>query len=246
MTASATHVFNPRNADMIEEAFERCGVAPVDLNSNHIRSALRSANLVLTDWQNYGYNEYTLVKISQAMTQGDADFTLPAGGYDIFHATFKDGSNGHEREIYPISRSDYNALHDKTQQGEPDRYFVDRSTFTGEDPASTVYLYQTPDSSSDTLEIWYLRKQYDAGTLQNNLDMSPAFYEAFTCGLAFHLSRKFAPERRDTLGKDYLGAAYQAPRIIHPGGALGFALMQNRDTADAVFKVSFDRRRGGR
>lgn len=245
MAVSGTHAFNPQLVDQIDEAFERCGIDPADLQSRHIRSAIRSANLTLTDWQNFGYSEYQLVKLSQSLTSGDNDFTLPAGAYDIFHATLKQ-SDGTEREIYPISRSEYNALHKKTQEGEPDRYFVDRSTFTGADPSSTVYLFRTPDDSTESLEIWYLRKQYDAGDPQSTLDMSPGFYEAFACGLAYHLSRKFAPERQERLGRDYLGRYYDSPDRGDPGGAMGRALDQNRETADLVMRVRFDRHRGRR
>ena len=244
MAVSGTHAFNPQLVDHIDEAFERCGIDPDDLKARHIRSALRSANLTLTDWQNFGYSEYQLVQTSETLTQGDPDFLLPVGGYDIFHATVK--RDGTEREVYPISRSDYNALHKKTIQGQPDRYFVDRSTFTGADPRSTVTLYQTPDTTGDTIEYWYLRKQFDAGDPQDNLDMSPAFYEAFACGLAFHLSRKFAPERQQQLGRDYLGRFYDDQTVSNPGGAMGRALAQNRETADAVLRVSFDRFRGRR
>lgn len=245
MAVSGTFAFNPQLIDQIDEAFERCGIDPADLQSRHIRSAIRSANLTLSDWQNFGYNEYALVKDSQSLSVGDNDFTLPAGGYDIFHATLKN-SDGTEREIYPISRTDYNALHNKTQQGEPDRYFVDRSTFTGANPASTVFLFRTPDDATDTIEFYYIRKQYDAGDPQSNLDMSPEFYEAFAAGLAFHLSIKFEPDRTDRLGHLYLGQYYKNPDRSEPGGALGRALTANRETADAVFRVRFDRHRGRR
>lgn len=244
MAVSATHSFNPQLVDQIDEAFERCGIDPADLKGRHIRSAIRSANLTLTDWQNFGYSEYQLVFATHDVTQGVETFTLPAGGYDIFHATIKRDDG--EREVYPISRSDYNALHRKITQGQPDRYFVDRSTFVGADPASTVTLYQTPDRTGDQIRYWYMRKQFDAGDPQNTLDMSPAFYEAFACGLAYHLSRKFAPDRQERLGRDYLGRYYDEPDVSNPGGAMGRALAQNRETSDAVLRVSFDRFRGRR
>lgn len=245
MATSGTHTFYPEQADHIEEAFERCGIAPRDLQSDHLRSAIRSANLTLTDWQNWGYNEWNLVFASQTLTAGTATFTLPSGGFDIFHATLKN-SDGTEREIYPISRTDYNALANKTSQGEPDRYFVDRSVFTGSNPKSTVYLYETPDDSTDTIEMWYMRKQQDAGYMQDNLDMSPAFYEAFAAGLAYHMSFKFAPDRTDRLGQYYLGSAYRDDGVSAPGGVLGRALMQNRETSDLVMRVRFGRFRGRR
>lgn len=128
MAVSGTYAFNPQLADHIDEAFERCGIDPAELKARHIRSAVRSANLVFSDWQNFGYKQYTLAFVSQALTAGTNTFQLPVGGIDIFHATLKRSSK--ETEVYPISRSDYNGLYDKTVQGRPDRYFVDRGSFT--------------------------------------------------------------------------------------------------------------------
>lgn len=244
MTTSGTFTFDPQIIDYIDEAFERCGIDPADLKARHMRSAIRSANLTLSDWQNFGYKQHTLVKITQALTAGTASFTLPAGGLDIFHATLKRDTR--ESEMYGISRSDYNALHDKTLQGRPDRYFVDRGTFTGANPASTVFLWQAPENSTDTIELWYIRATMDAGDPSATSDMSPNYYEAFACGLAFHLCRKFAPDRRKALKGDYLGEDYDDRANSIPGGAMGRAITEDRDTGDAILRVKFGRRGRGR
>lgn len=237
MTSSATYAFNPKLADHIDEAFERCGIDPAELKARHIRSAIRSANLVFGDWQNFGYKQHTLASRTQTLTAADTSFTLPTGGLDIFHATLK--RSGRETEMYPISRSDYNALTNKTAQGRPDRYFVDRGTFLGDTPASTVYIYQAAENATDTIELWYIRKQQDAGGLSNTLDITPAYQEAFACGMAFHLCRKYAPSRRRALKGDYLGENYDEYKNSWPGGAMGRALAEDRDTGDAILRVRF-------
>jgi len=245
MATSGTFLFNPQLADQIDEAFERCGIDPADLKARHVRSAVRSANLVFSEWQNFGYKQYALEFVSQAITSvGQTTFQLPVGGLDIFHATLK--REGRESEMYPIARSDYNALHDKTLTGRPDRYFVDRGDFVGDDPRSTVFLWQAAERTSDTIEMWYIRKQEDAGAPMNTLDMSPNYFEAFASGMAFHLSRKYAPDRRRELKGDYLGENYDEYKNSMPGGSLGLALAEDRDTGDAVLRVRFDRYRGRR
>lgn len=244
MAKSGTYAFNPDLASHIDEAFERCGIDPAELKARHIRSAIRSANLVFGDWQNFGHKQHTLASKTQTLTQGDITFTLPTGGIDIFHATLK--REGRETEMYPISRSDYNALHDKVLEGRPDRYFVDRGTFSGDAPASTVFLWQTPENSTDTIQIWYIRKQQDAGQMNNTLDITPNYQEAFACGLAFHLCRKYAPSRRKALKGDYLGENYDEYKNSWPGGAMGRAIAEDRDTGDAILRVRFDRYRGRR
>ena len=244
MATSGTFAFNPKFAEHIDEAFERCGIDPAELKARHIRSAKRSANLMMKDWQNFGLKQHALEFVSQPLTAGTGTFVLPTGGVDIFHATLK--RDGRETEMYPISRSDYNALHDKSLQGRPDRYFVDKSTFTGDAPASTVYLWQVPENSTDTIELWYVRTLEDVGDPMNTLDLPAAYQEAFSAGMAFMLSKKFAPERAQLLRADYLGAGYDEFKNSIPGGALGRALAEDRDSSDAVMRVRFDRYRGRR
>jgi hypothetical protein len=244
MARSGTYVFNPQLADHIDEAFESCGIDPAELKARHIRSAIRSSNLMLADWQNFGSKQFTLGFQSQSLTAGINTFTLPLGGVDIYHATLKRDSR--ETEIYAISRSDYNSLHDKTLTGRPDRYFVDRSTFIGDSPASTVYLWQSPENSTDTIEFWYVRKHQDAGAMSNTLDLSSNYQMAFSLGLGYHLSMKFAPGRSKSLRDAYLGRNYDEYRNSSPGGALGRALSEDRDTGDAILRVDFTRGRGRR
>lgn len=244
MAASGTYGFNPQLADHIDEAFERCGIDPVELKARHVRSAIRSANLMFVDWQNFGYKQYTMEFLSQPVVTGVNTFQLPVGGFDIFHATLKRA--GRESEMYPISRSDYNALHDKTLTGRPDRYFVDRGDFTTDVQQATVYMWQSPENSTDTIEMWYLRRQQDAGVPSDTLDLSPNYQEAFACGMAHALARKFSPDRVRDLKDDYLGENYDEYKNSAPGGALGRALAEDRDTGDTVLRVRFDRYRGRR
>ena len=243
MASSGTFAFNPELADHIDEAFERCGIDPSDLKARHLRSAIRSANFVFAEWQTFGYKQHSLAFKSQTMTKADQSFNLPVGGYDIFHATLK--RLGRETEMYPISRSDYNAITDKTVKGRPDRYFVDRGSFT---PASgaQVFIWQAAENSTDTFEIWYMRTQEDAGDPSNTLDMPPLYQEAFACGMAYHLCRKYAPQRRKALKADYLGERYDEYKNSRPAGAMGRALTEDRDTGDAILRVRFDRYRGRR
>jgi len=250
MATTGTHGFNPALVEMIDEGFERCGVSSSDLRGDHVRSAIRSANLMSTDWQNFGYNEWQLYNIPNAsVSAGTSAFSGPNGAYDIFHASIADNANLESvREIYPISRSDYNALANRLATGTPDRYFVDRSQFIHAgtvNPRALIYLYQVPNKTY-YMNIWYIRKQMDVGDPQNTLDMSPGFYEAFASGMAYFLSVKFAPDRSDKLGIAYYGERFYKTGEGTPGGALGRALIQNRETSDAVFRVDFSRHRGRR
>lgn len=249
MAASGTYTFNPEFADLVDEALERCEIDPADIGGRHIRSIARSAELMFADWTNRGATQWKMVKYSLTLVQGTASYALPSGAFDVFHATFKT-SDAKEREMYPISRSDYNALHDKTIQGQTDRFFVDRSTFIGADPASTVYLWQVPNAAAatGTMEMWYIRRGQDIGqaTSGATLDLPYHWTEAFTAGLAYNISRKFAKQHTEELLKDYLGEDKGRRDSHMPGGALGRAMDGDREQAPATFRVRFDRRSGRR
>ena len=241
MATSTTYNFNPDLADHIEEACERCGIDPTDLGGRHVRSIVRSANLMMRYWETLNLQTWNLYSQSQVLVEGTGNFTLPQGGYDIFHATLK--RLGRESEMYPISRTDYNALHDKSQKGRPDRYFTDRSGFHSASAASKVFLYLVPENSTDTIEMWYMRTPRDLDVSNLNVDMpiSPFWGEAFASGLSFHLSMKYAPERTQTIKDWYLGEGYNSIRNSFPGGCLGSAMRHDRELADSVFRVRTDR-----
>ena len=58
MATSGTYAFNLDLGDIIEEAYERCGI---ELRSGFdYRTARRSLNLLMLDWQNRGLNLWTV------------------------------------------------------------------------------------------------------------------------------------------------------------------------------------------
>lgn len=248
---SDTYKFLPDLAQYIDAAFNRCGIDPADLNERHVRTACFESNLMLKDWVNTGYREFSLEQYSLPLVKGQAEYDLPNGGYDIFHAVLK--RDGYESEMYPISRSDYNALTKKTNEGRPDRYFVDRSNYTTAtagsnfEPFSKVYLWQTPENSTDTIEMWYMRQAADQDEAFRAPDISPMFANAFADGLAFHLSTIYAPDRRDMLGRAYRGQGYDENLAVYQyGGSFGRAVAADRETADTVLRVRMDHYRGRR
>lgn len=191
MPSTGTYLFHPELAELVDEAFEQAGVDPAKLTARHIRSAARSANLMMGTWFNDGYKQWTLGFVTESVIASQATFQLPIGGWDIFHAAIE-LSGGSRIELGAISRSDFNAIHLPTQEGLPDRYFVDKSGFLGADPRSTVSLYQVPDGAYD-IHVWYIRRTEDIGSLSNTLDLPWHWQEAFAVGLASRLADKFPP-----------------------------------------------------
>ena len=76
MTTSGTTSFDLSIDDLIEEAFERCGIR--GMNGYQLKSARRSLNLLFLDWANRGLNLWTIEQATYAIThQRD----IPGYGY---------------------------------------------------------------------------------------------------------------------------------------------------------------------
>jgi hypothetical protein len=74
MTTSGTTDFDLSIDDVVEEAFERCGMRMT--SGYQLTSARRSLNLVFLDWANRGLNLWTIEQQTYALTAGVADITL--------------------------------------------------------------------------------------------------------------------------------------------------------------------------
>jgi hypothetical protein len=92
--------------------------------------------------------------------------------------------------FFPISRNDYAAIPNKTQQGRPTSLWFDRLV------SPTVTIWPVPDGNGP-YELHY----YKAGQIQDlsaiygqNPDMPFRFLEAFCAGVSAHLAMKWAPQ----------------------------------------------------
>jgi hypothetical protein len=75
VTTSGTNAFNLDLNDIIEEAFERCGVE-VRTGYEH-RTARRSLNLLTIEWANRGINLWTIEQGSIPLVQGQGTLANP-------------------------------------------------------------------------------------------------------------------------------------------------------------------------
>ena len=91
--------------------------------------------------------------------------------------------------IITEARCEYLNLPIKTQKGRPTQYYFDRQI------TPKIFLWPTPENSTDTLEYFYVRRIQDADTLQNTSDVPFRFLPCMVAGLSYYLSIKRAPER---------------------------------------------------
>ena len=84
MATSGTYTFNLDLADAMEEAFERAGR---ELRSGYdYRTARRSLNLLMLEWQNRGLNLWTVRDGTKALTAGTSSYALDSDILDIVEA----------------------------------------------------------------------------------------------------------------------------------------------------------------
>tara|TARA_Y100000385_G_scaffold289920_1_gene361009 strand:- start:1823 stop:2488 length:666 start_codon:yes stop_codon:yes gene_type:complete len=193
MATSGSRDFNLDVGEIIEEAYERCGI---EVRTGYdAKTARRSLNLMFADWANRGINLWTVKEGTVTLTQGQATETLATSVVDVLEVVLRRG--GTDYEIERISRGEYVTLPNKTTQGRPSQYWLNKQI------APIINLWATPENSTDQLIYYYLQRIEDADALVNTTDMPFRFYPCMVAGLAYYIAMKRTPERIQLLKAVY-------------------------------------------
>jgi len=193
MATSGSRDFNLDVAEIIEEAYERCGL---EMRTGYdTKTARRSLNLMFSEWTNRGLNLWTVAQGTITTTAGTATYTLDASAADILEVVLR--RDGTDYELERISRGDYLYMPNKSDRGRPSQFYYDRQI----EPVLT--LWQTPENSTDQVIYYYVQRLQDADSLTNTADMPYRFLPCMVSGLAYYLSVKRAPERVGLLKQIY-------------------------------------------
>ena len=100
-------------------------------------------------------------------------------------------SSSVDTPLSKINRSTYQGLSNKTSEGTPTQYFVQRFI-----DKVTVTLYLTPGSSQagHKVNYYYVKRIQDVGDYTNATDVPYRFVPCMASGLSYYLSQKFKPE----------------------------------------------------
>ena len=193
MATSGSTNFDIDVAEIIEEAYERCGL---EVRTGYdAKTARRSLNLMFADWANRGLNLWTVKQGTQALTQGTATYTLTADVTDILEVVLR--RSGVDYELTRMSRGEYLNLPNKSTQGRPSQFFYNRQV------TPEITLWATPENSTDSLVYYYVKRIEDADTLANTTDAPFRFLPCMVSGLAYYLAVKSAPDRVQLLKAIY-------------------------------------------
>ena len=193
MATSGSRDFNLDVGEIIEEAYERCGL---EVRTGYdARTARRSLNLMFADWANRGINMWTVEQGTITLTQGQATETLLPDVVDVLEIVLRRDNTDYE--VQRISRGDYVTLPNKTTQGRPSQFWFNRQI------NPVINLWAVPENSTDQIIYYYVQRIEDADNLVNTTDMTFRFYPCMVAGLAYYLAMKRAPERLQLLKSVY-------------------------------------------
>ena len=195
MATSGTYTFNLDLGDIVEEAFERAGL--VVRSGYDYRTARRSLDMLMLEWQNRGLNLWTVQEGTTSITAGTSRYALSADILDIIEAFVRTDAGSTTQQVdQPLSRisvSQYAHLSNKLTQAKPLQYWLEK------DPGAIAFnLWPVPDDNETyTLVYYYMQRVEDAGAVaSNNMDVPSRWLPALVAGLAYHIAIK-KPEVSD-------------------------------------------------
>jgi len=222
-------------SDIVEESYERIGITGV--SGHQLKSARRSLNILFQEWANRGLHYWEVANNSITLVDGQATYTMfrstadgtsdataVYGVDDILEASYRNSNV--DTPLTKISRSQYQAFSNKTSEGTPSQYFVQRFI-----DKITITLYLTPGSTEagNFLNYYYVKRIQDAGAYSNEADVPYRFVPCMTAGLAYYLSIKNAPDRVQMLKMLYedelqralqedgsSSSTYISPKVYYP------------------------------
>jgi len=196
MATSGTTAFDLNIDEIVEEAYNRCGIN--GMSGYDLKRARRNLNILFSEWGNRGVHLWKVELQTQALAAGTISYTVPTSVSDVLEAYISTSSgttsSTNDISLTKIDRSAYAALPNKGSTGQPSQYFVDRQT------TPIINLYVAPDASTYThLKYYTINRIEDAGAYTNQADVAYRFIPCMISGLAYYLSFLKNPQSTSSL-----------------------------------------------
>jgi len=182
MATSGTYDFNMDIDEVIQEALEMIGGEQT--LGHEPKSARRSINLLLQDWQNRGVMLWTANTSAVTLVTSVTTFTLASSTIDVLEAVHNRDNT--DIQLERISMQEYLKIPNKGQTGRTTQYAVRH-----ERGNPVVHLWPLPENNTDQikLEIVSYMEDVNKSAIQN-ADISRRFLPCLTSGLAYYMSMK--------------------------------------------------------
>lgn len=209
MTSSGTTSFSPSIGELTLYAFGLCGIRRSEITQQHMVDARMAANLMLGAWGNSTPNLWKVSETVQTLIQGIATYNVASSVImvlDAFIRTNAGTDSQDDRIIWPISRTEYASMPDKTIQAPPTVFWFDRLL------SPTITMWQVPDGEGPyELHYYAVTQIFDANMPNGETpDLPGRWLDAFAWGLSARLSVLYAPDRAvalDAKAKESLSIA---------------------------------------
>ena len=223
MAQSGTFNFNLDIDEVIQEATEMIGGEQT--LGHEPKSARRSINLMLNDWQNRGVLLWSTFTTAVTVATSTTTYALDSSVNDALFVTYKETSSAVETKLERISFEEYHVIPNKDQKGRPTQYAVKKDISN-----PTIHLYPIPDNTTDILQIEGIRQVEDINkSAEQNADAPVRFLPALTCGLAYYLSMKRPGIPMDRI--QMLKANYEE-KLMH-------AMEEDRERANLLIRPKY-------
>lgn len=194
--------FDLNRTGLLRVAYQLCGLVPAgeDPDSNQLSQGTDFLDLVLKDMQNYGIMLRKLERTTVTLTSGTASYSLASSTLDVDPMTaYVSDGNGTDLPMRMISRGQYMALTDKTTQGQPTQYYVEKAA------TIAVYLYPVPDSEWVSMTLPRVVVIDDMSSADTVTGLQAKYLKAITFGVCQLLSYSSGfPAKAAQYGKDFL------------------------------------------
>jgi hypothetical protein len=193
---SGTYNYAPTLGELTLYAFNLCGIRPAELVQQHMASAVTAANLMQSRWATRGVNLWQVAPFTVPFVQGTATYAVPANVIVILDLYISTGSGVTEtdRYILPISRTEYATYANKQNQGVSTTYWFDRLL------SGNITFWPVPDGTYQTFTYYAVQQLQDATFGSGGQpDVQFYFLEAYADGLAYRLSKMWAPDKSQML-----------------------------------------------
>mgnify|MGYP003669803699 FL=1 len=198
MTTSGTYDFSMDIDEVIQEAMEMIGGEQI--LGNEPKSARRSINLLLQDWQNRGILLWTADTTAVSVSTSVTSYALPASTVDITEVVLN--RDNVDLQLQRITMEEYLKIPRKGQKGRPSQYAVRRSRAN-----PTVFLWPVPENTTDVLKLEQIKFIQDVNKSAGQIaDISRRFLPCLAVGVAFYMSMKrpgIEPSRIQFLKLEY-------------------------------------------
>ena len=182
MATSGTYDFSMDIDEVIQEATEMIGGEQT--LGHEPKSARRSINLLLQDWQNRGILLWTAGTTAISVSTSVTSYALTSSTIDITEAVVR--RDNVDLQLERITMEEYLKIPRKSQTGRPNQYAIRR-----EKGNPVLFLWPIPENTTDILKLEQVKYTEDVTkSAGQNADISRRFLPCLTTGLAYYMAMK--------------------------------------------------------